>query len=162
QVITHFPNLKVIFLARDPVERVWSQLSMEARLQTIPPFDPSDPDEVARSLGWRGVLLRSHLSKIVARWRGYLGPDLFGVFFFDDLERDPARLRRSILSFLGADPDKPSGLLRADNKSNVAKDKPFLSANVRSRIAQFFEQELKACAAELGGPAKHWPARYGF
>jgi len=162
QVITHFPNLKVIFLARDPVERVWSQLSMEAWLQTIPPFDPSDPDEVARSLGWPGVLLRSHLSKIVARWRGYLGPDLFRVFFFDDLERDPARLRRSILSFLGADPDKPSGLLRADNKSNVAKDKPFLSANVRSRIAQCFEQELKACAAELGGPAKHWPARYGF
>jgi len=21
---------------------------------------------------------------------------------------------------------------------------------------------LKACAAELGGPANHWPARYGF
>jgi hypothetical protein len=33
---------------------------------------------------------------------------------------------------------------------------------VRSRVAQFFEQELKACAAELGGPAKQWPARYGF
>lgn len=29
-------------------------------------------------------------------------------------------------------------------------------------MAQFFEQELKACAGELGGPAKKWPARYGF
>jgi hypothetical protein len=29
-------------------------------------------------------------------------------------------------------------------------------------MAQFFEQELKACALELGGRAKSWPARYGF
>ncbi len=37
-----------------------------------------------------------------------------------------------------------------------------LTDKVRSRVAQFFEQELKACAAELGGPAKQWPARYDF
>ena len=42
------------------------------------------------------------------------------------------------------------------------KEKLRLTAKVRARIAQFFEQELKACAAELGGPAKRWPARYGF
>jgi hypothetical protein len=29
-------------------------------------------------------------------------------------------------------------------------------------MAQFFEQELKACASELGGRAKSWPARYGL
>jgi hypothetical protein len=28
RVVNYFPNLKVIFLARDPVERAWSQLSM--------------------------------------------------------------------------------------------------------------------------------------
>jgi hypothetical protein len=33
---------------------------------------------------------------------------------------------------------------------------------VRSRLAQFFEEELKVCAAKLGGPARDWPARYGF
>jgi sulfotransferase family protein len=174
EVIAHFPNLKVIFLARDPVERAWSQLSYRAsrqrrkasgtaaRLQTISPFDPADPDEVARCLLQTGVLLHSQLSKIVARWRRYVRHDLFRVFFFDDLERDPVGLRRSILKFLGADPDKPSGRLTADKKINVGKDKPFLTTEVRSRLAHFFEQELKACATELGGPAKAWPARYGF
>jgi hypothetical protein len=33
---------------------------------------------------------------------------------------------------------------------------------VRACVAQFFEEELKDCAEELGGPAKRWPARYGF
>src|SRR5437879_6070971 len=125
RIVSHFPNLKVIFLAP-------------------------------------GVLLRSHPSKIVARWKRYVRPEFFRVYFFDDLEKNPAELRRSILVFLGADPNKPSGRLKADDNSDVRKDKLRLTAKVRDRMARFFEQELKTCAAELAGPAKGWPARYGF
>jgi len=133
-----------------------------ARLRNISPFDATDADDVIRNLLNPGVLLRSHPSKIVARWKRYVRPELFRVYFFDDLEKNPAELRRSILCFLGADPDKPSGRLQADHNLDAGKEKLRLTDKVRSRIAQFFEQELKACAAELGGPAKHWPARYGF
>jgi hypothetical protein len=162
RIVSHFPNLKVIFLARDPVERAWSQLSMGVRLRNISPFDATDIDEVIRNLLNPGVLLRSHPSKIVARWKRYVRPELFRVYFFDDLESNPAGLRRSIVKFLGADPEKPSGRLKVDHNSDGGRNKLRLTAKVRSRIAQFFEQELKACAVELGGPARQWPARYGF
>jgi len=161
RVVNSFPNLKVIFLARDPVERAWSQLSMGVRLGTISQFDATDSDDVIRNLLNPGVLLRSHPSKIVARWRRYVRPDLFRIYFFDDLEKNPAELRRSILLFLGADPNKANDHLKPEDNQD-AKKKLRLTEKVRSRIAQFFEQELKACAAELGGPAKKWPARYGF
>src|SRR5881392_974581 len=162
RVVNYFPNLKVIFLARDPVERAWSQLSMGVRLGMISRFDATDAEEVIRNLLNPGVLLRSHPSKIVARWKRYVRPELFRIYFFDDLERNPAELRRSILLFLGADPDKPSGRVKAKQNWDTGKEKLRLTDNVRSRIAKFFEQELKACATKLGGPAKHWPARYGF
>ena len=162
RIVNHFPNLKVIFLARDPVERAWSQLSMGVRLCNISPFDATDVDAVTRTLLNPGVLLRSHPSKIVARWRRYVRPDLFRIYFFDDLEKNPADLRRSILLFLGADPNKPSGRLKADDNQDAKRGRLRLTDKVRSRVAQFFEEELKACAAELGGPAKRWPARYGF
>jgi Sulfotransferase family len=162
RIVSHFPDLKVIFLARDPVERAWSQLSMGVRLRNINPFNTSAAQEVIQNLLDPGVLLRSHPSKVVARWKRYVRPDLFRVYFFDDLEKDPAELRRSILCFLGGDPNKPSGWLNALQNSNAGMEKPRLTAKVRSRIAKFFEQELKACAAELGGPARKWPARYGF
>ena len=71
-------------------------------------------------------------------------------------------LRRSILLFLGADPDKSSGRLKPHDNGDAGRKKLRLTAKVRARIARFFEQELKVCAAELGGPAKSWPARYGF
>src|SRR5213596_3115001 len=162
RVVDHFPNLKVVFLARDPVERAWSQLSMGVQLGMINKFDATDPEEVICNLLNPGVLIRSHPSKIVARWKRYVRPEFFRVYFFDDLEKNPAELRRSILVFLGADPNKPSGSLKADDSSDVRKDKLRLTAKVRERMALFFEEELKACAAELAGPAKGWPARYGF
>jgi hypothetical protein len=162
RITGYFPNLKVIFLARDPVERAWSQLSMGVRVGMIRPFDVANIHVVIRNLLHPGVLLRSYPSKIVARWRRYVGPDRFRVYFFDDLERNPTELRRSILDFLGADPDKPSGRFRADHNSSAGKEKLQLTDKVRCQVAQFFKDELRACANELGGPAREWPARYGF
>jgi hypothetical protein len=162
RVIDHFPNLKVVFLARDPVERAWSQLSMGLRLGTINKFDATNPEEVICNLLNPGVLIRSHPSKIVARWKRYVRPENFRIYFFDDLEEKPVELRQSILRFLGGDPDKPSGRLKPHDNNDAGRDKLPLTANVRDRVARFFEHELKACAAELGGRAQSWPTRYGF
>ena len=162
RVANYFHNTKVIFIARDPVDRAWSQLSMGVRLGMISRFDATDAEEVIRNLLNPGVLIRSYPSKVVARWKRYVRPEFFRVYFFDDLEENPAELRRSVLLFLGGDPNKPSGKLKPDDNRDAAKKKLRLTVKVRARIAQFFEPELKACAAELGGPAKRWPARYGF
>jgi Sulfotransferase family len=162
RVVSYFPNLKVIFLARDPVERAWSQLSMGVRLGRISRFDPTDADAVIQKLLHPAVLSLSYPSKIVARWRGHVHPDLFRLYFFDDLERNPAELRRSILHFLGADPDKPSGRIKPDDNRDAGTEKLRLTDKVRSHLAQFFKDELLACARELGGPAREWPSRYGF
>ena len=90
RVVNSFPNLKVIFLARDPVERAWSQLSTGVRLGMIAPFDATDADEVIRNLMNPGVLLRSYPSKIVARWKRYVPPEFFRAYFFDDLQEIPS------------------------------------------------------------------------
>ena len=162
EVVRYFPNLKVIFLARDPVERVWSHLSMEVHYRQIEPFDPTDINEVNRNLSRRGMLLRSYPSAVVARWKRIVDPEQFRVYFFDDLQNNPAELQRSILRFLGADPDKPGSRLRADYNNWTRMEKLPLTNKVRSHLARFFKKELKTCAARLGGPARDWPARYGF
>jgi hypothetical protein len=162
QVVGYFPNLKVIFLARDPVERVWSHLSMEVHYRQIKPFDVTNIDEVNRNLLRRGMLLRSYPSVVVARWKRHVHSEQFHVYFFDDLQSNPIGLRRSILRFLGADPDKPSGRLTPDYNSWTQMERLQLTNEVRSHLAQFFKKELKTCAARLGGPARDWPARYGF
>jgi hypothetical protein len=162
RVVRYFPNLKVILLVRDPVERVWSHLSMEVHCRQIEPFDATDVVEVDRNLLRRGMLLRSYPSAVVARWKRYVHPERFRNYFFDDLQRNPGALRRSILNFLDADPDKPSRRVIANYNSWAGMEKLPLTDQVRSHLAQFFKKELKTCAARLGGPARDWPARYGL
>jgi hypothetical protein len=162
RIVRYFPNLKVTFLARDPVERVWSHLSMEVHYGQIERFDVTAIEEVNRQLRRRGMLLRSFPTEIVARWKRYVHPDRFRVYFFDDLQTNPTELRRSILRFLGADPEKPNGQLSADDNRWAGMEKLPLTSQVRSHLAKFFKKELKTCATRLGGPAKEWPARYGF
>ena len=162
QIVGYFPNLKVIFLARDPVQRFWSHLSMEVHYRQVQPFDATNINEVNRNLLRRGMRLRSYPTAVVTRWKRYVHPERFRVYFFDDLQRNPTELRRSILDFLGADPDKPSGQLKADYNRWAGMEKLPLTIQVRSHLAHVFKKELKACAARLGGPAKEWPARYGF
>jgi hypothetical protein len=162
RVVRYFPNLKVIFLARDPVERVWSHLSMEVHYHQIEAFDVTDIDEVDRNLLRRGLLLRSYPSTIVARWKRHVHPDRFRIYFFDDLQKNPTELRRSILDFLGADPDKAENGVRSDHNSWARMGKLPLTDKVRTHLAQFFKKELKTCAVRLGGAARDWPSRYGF
>ena len=162
QIVGYFPNLKVIFLARDPAQRFWSHLSMEVHYRQIEPFDATNIDDVHRNLLRRGMRLRSYPSTVVTRWKRYVSPDRFRVYFFDDLQRNPTELRRTILDFLGADPDKPIDQSRANYDSWAGMEKLPLTSQVRSYLAHFFKKELKACSARLGGPAKEWPARYGF
>ena len=52
--------------------------------------------------------------------------------------------------------------MSADYNNWARMEKLPLTDKVRSHLAQFFKKELKTCAARLGGPARDWPARYGF
>jgi hypothetical protein len=162
RIAAPFTDLKVLFLARDPVERAWSHLSMWVRHGRIPAFDVNDVAEVTRHLLQPEVIMRSHPSKIVARWRRYVPADRLRVYFFDDLKRDPAGLRTAIIGFLGGDASKSSGKLAVDHNAKAKQERLVLSETVRAHVARFFKQELVDSASELGGAAAEWPARYGF
>ena len=52
RIIDYLPSLKVIFLARDPVERAWSQLSMGVKMsRMIPPTPVAAPWNGSIALG---------------------------------------------------------------------------------------------------------------
>ena len=159
-VARSFPEAEIIFVARDPVERAWSQLSMWVRHGRIPRFDPNDADAVLQNLSNPGVLARSYPSEIVRRWKEHVAPGKLHTYFFDDLKAAPEKLRFAILSLLGADPAKGSGTLSpAHNAKGMLEKLPF-TQKARETVAQFFREELERCARDLGGPATKWASRY--
>ena len=161
-IVARLPTTKVIFIARDPVERAWSQISMYVRRGLIEPFESDDVERITEHLNRPEIRARSYPSEIVRRWRGNMTPDRFQVYFFDDLKRDAAELRRLIIGFLGGDPTRRSGSLSADFDAKATKQKLRLTSAAQRYLAQFFQTELHACAVELAGPAADWPKRYSL
>ena len=102
-IAARFPALKVVYIARNPVDRFWSAFNMRLRRGDIPArTDVAAAKAFARLAG---VKRRSSSSTAVSRWRNALSKGQFGLFFFDDLLEDPLELRHRILSFLGGSPE---------------------------------------------------------
>jgi hypothetical protein len=160
RIMRRFPNVKVVFIARDPVERVWSHLTMHMRRGTI--ARGLDADDVMRLMRRRFVRERSYPSEIAARWRRHVPGEQFGLFLFDDLVADADGLRRRVLSFLGGDPARESGVINAAFNRKEDREKVPLPPAIRTEIARHFATEIKASAAAFGGAAKGWAEKYGL
>jgi hypothetical protein len=97
------PGLRVIYLLRDPVERLWSALAMHAekfrwgRLAGLP------RERLMRYLDWE--LPRRHCDYLanLATWERHFPPGRVHVDFFDRLAAEPAALYRDLCGFLGVD-----------------------------------------------------------
>ncbi len=160
RIIRRFPKARVVFIARDPVERAWSHLTMHMRRGTV--ARGLDTGKVMRLLRQRFVAERSYPSVIAARWRRHVPEGQFGLFLFDDLVADAEALRRRVIAFLGGDPEKESGVISAAFNRKEDREKVPLSPEIRAEIARHFAAEMKASAEAFGGAAGGWAAKYGL
>jgi len=155
-----FPAARVIYLARDPIERVWSHLLMTARRGKT--MDRVGFERAVKFAARPMVRLRCTNTEVILRWRRHMPAGRVGVFLFDDIRDRPAEVRRDILRFLGADPEQASGPLPAGFNRKSKDRKLPLPDDVRAALAAAFAEELRASAAMLGGAAASWPAKYGL
>ncbi|MBD3316175.1 MAG: glycosyltransferase, partial [Chitinivibrionales bacterium] len=106
QVTTLLPNLKVIFILRNPIERAWSAARMEAkRMDGKGQVDLRTVEELifAVHIGQHDSIGKSDYRGTIERWRRFVPEERFLVLRYDDLCADPKRFFREILRFLEVD-----------------------------------------------------------
>jgi len=161
-VAERFPETKIMLLVRDPVARAWSQVSMSYRRDR---FDVAVLEDQG---GFRAFLEDSKFAgdmratRIVKQWRA-CAPNLnFRTFLFDDLANDPVKMRADILSYLGADPAKPSGDLAPDYNRKAQTKQLAMTPDARRVLVEHFRDEIMESAAMFGGRSRDWVSRYGL
>jgi Sulfotransferase family len=163
KLAAELPAIKVILLIRDPVARTWSRISMAHRDGKFDTGLLEDDRRFMEFLETSSYLRdRSHPTQILDRWQRCAPNMAFRHYLFDDIEGEPERIRRDILTFLGADPDKQSGQLAAGHNRKANAAKLVMTDNIRGLLVRYFHDEILACAARLGGAAESWPQRYGL
>jgi len=160
-IAARFPGVRVVVLVRDPVERAWSQISMTYREGK---FDPAilQDDSAFRSLlnSSEGIKKFAYPTEIVKRWKRAAPNVTLRPFFFDEIATDPGGVRRLIISFLGGDPNKPSGDIAPGHNRKSRDRKLEMSDRLKSVIVNHFANELRECSAIFGQHAETWKSRY--
>lgn len=160
---SHFPDLRVLFLVREPVERLWSLISMFARKEKLESRVLDNPRGFQRLLRSKGMAgFASCPTQVVRRWRDAAPQLAFKSVLFDDIVSRPAEIRREIFKYLGADASRASGELSAGHNRKSGTTKLDMTDNVRAVLVERYAEEIRACAKMFGGAAREWPKRYGL
>jgi len=117
QVLATVPgDCRIIFIMREPVDRLWSSLRLYCRRRKIPIGSLSETELLALSLLPEHTL-RSDYVRTLQNWSIF--GDRLGLFFYEDMCDEPEVFLRQILAFIHADPTWKSPLLK--HVSNVGE-----------------------------------------
>ena len=148
------PDVKLLFLMRDPIERAWSSVTKSTaknkrRLMTDVP-----EAEIFEKLERSALSMSSYIDHI-ERWERHFPADRFLFGFFDQIQKDPGAFLDRVCSFLGVSPlADHSGLDDAINTTRAFKVE--LPSELEHRIACELLEPTRRLAQRFGGVTTGW------
>jgi hypothetical protein len=142
------PQVKILFLVRNPIERAWSQVRFEwtrGRFQGI-----DDPAKVSAFLEAPEQSLRSDYTRTLDTWRAHFPGGQVFIGFYDDIAARPDALLGEVCAFLNLEP------CRAENERVNASKEKSMPPEVARQLAGKYLGELRQLAERLGSHAQTW------
>lgn len=97
------PELKIILLLRNPIQRIWSAAAMHFSKHGRRSLNEVDPKQLENYFMQRGPRKRSDYLSTLNTWEAYFEPQQIFIGFFDQLEQAPGSLLRNVCGFLSID-----------------------------------------------------------
>lgn len=159
----HLPQLKIVVMLRNPVERAFSHYRHEVRKGREPlSFEEAIAREPQRLAGELETMLRdehyysyalhrhSYLARgiyvdQIERWQAYYPPEQLLILHSETFFSDPAPQYRRVLEFLGLPDSQPNGFPRL-NKGQKAD----LTAATRRQLVDYFAPHNQRLYSHLG------------
>lgn len=141
-------DIRIIFLVRNPIERVWSHAQMVERAQRRPAS--SAVGELLEKPAFRAL---SNYEGTIRNWVSTFGEDRFFLGQMEDIAFAPDRLVDAVCDFL--DVSRPSSYHGADTAVHRGGHNS-MDADVAIRLARHYHTDLEDLAATYGGWTRWW------
>jgi Sulfotransferase family len=154
------PDLRVIYLLRDPVERSWSSAVSGLARRRGRPTEKITDKQLLRRFERQAHVLRTDYLRTYEIWERVFGRDQIFVGFLDEIQQDPRDLLLRLYRFLGVSDSEehlPAGLRRKVNSSKEYS--AAIPENVRIHLAELYLPQLRELSARFGDPATDWLRR---
>ncbi len=147
------PDAKIIFLMRNPIERIWSQLMMRFDNVEKSSADFVTGGELTRRAGRNSARLLTDYLRTLENWSTFYPEDQIFVGFLEDVSLFPGELLKSIYGFLGVDSSFEPPLSKKKIHSRSSNTMP---TQLAIHLAHEYREETGRLADIFGGYASFW------
>lgn len=154
-VKAHLPNLKLIYMMRNPIHRAWSGVRKELWWRFhMHPHEVSSSDALVRMVTRPVVLACGDYAATIARWETHYR-DRILYLFYDDVITDAQGVLRQVCEFLDIDA-RPLEIAggHTDRVNDVPMDD--IPLEVRRVLEPYYAPQLPFLQAKFGRSFAHW------
>lgn len=147
------PDLRLIYVLRNPIERAWSQARMVSQTETL---DLSSEAAVRDFLASERCRSRNSYSQAIDNWRAVFGHDALVIYLTEDIAERPEDVLSGLARHLDVDPDEYA-LDGVDLRSKVHVGLDMaMPSYVRDVLTRELRDEILGTAERIGRPLDHW------
>lgn len=149
------PDLRLIFLMRNPIDRAWSQAVMNLVEHTNRSFEEVADQEFYDHLRSDRTIKRGDYITIIDNWTAVFPEEQLYVGFLEDLAERPRQLLSDIFEHLGVTKDVDWSNFPYNKRIRTG-----VRAEIPDRFRRFledmYERDLEQLANRFDGPAQQW------
>ncbi|WP_019509042.1 sulfotransferase [Pleurocapsa sp. PCC 7319] len=149
-----FPEIKIIFLMRNPIDRDWSHFRYDCHQRKIQPSSVPTKD-ILNFMNKDGVRARSDYAKILKRWTEIFSQEQILIGYYDQIKDQPQNLLSDICSFLGLDYSNHFREQLVTRKFNQSPDAE-IPIEVEFQLLQLHINQLQSLSQALGSYSTQW------
>ena len=152
------PELKVVYLMRNPIERAWSHAKMLLPGLLGKSYAHISDEEFINYLRHPAPQLRGNYPRTIKIWEGIFGQQQLFMGFFDEVVNSPRDLYTRLLDYLGVGSGQkfiPVDLERRVNVGSVSENH-VMPDPVRECLIKQYRDDMEWLAGRFGGYASKW------
>ncbi|MDQ5809232.1 MAG: sulfotransferase [Actinomycetota bacterium] len=145
------PKARIIFMMRNPIERMWSQALMDYRMEVSP--EKINEEIFLRHFDGRRPRLFSDYRRTLENWGSFYPHEQIFVGFLEDVHFYPNRLLKRLYRFLGVETGIDYKVIRRKIHSRDVQTMP---TKLAVYLARVYREDLGLLSERFGGYASFW------
>jgi hypothetical protein len=149
------PNLRLILLIRNPIDRAWSQAVIDLVTRTKRKLKDVPELEFYNHFRSDGSMHRGDYRRIVGNWLRVFPRDQVYIGFFEDIARRPQQLLTEVFTHIGVAPPTDWSTYPCTQVIHKGQELT-VPPRYRQFLRNLYAPEIEILRGWLGGPTAEW------
>jgi hypothetical protein len=151
-----FPDLRLIYMIRNPIERAWSSARMALERAEMTLTEASDAWFIDHFRS-QGSLRRGDYETCIRQWRAIFGSEVLLILRYEDISDSPRTLLRDCLVHIGVDSGwaatQPQDLV---SRRVFSSERALIRPNLLLVLQEIYQPKISSLARYLNMDLSDW------